>query len=282
MCKNRTSQHAHEMTPHLLHSCLLVCYDVIIPRAVSPTLGVRKRNIFDPSSDDPFKLSRSKLELFLQCPRCFYLDRRCGVGQPSGPPFTLNVAVDALLKREFDHHRARGEPHELMKEYGVDAVPYQHPDLEQWRTNFRGMQVLHKPTNFLFFGAVDDIWESPTGQLSVVDYKATSTQKEISLEDEWKKAYKRQMEIYQWLLRGNGFPVSDIGYFVYVNADSAREHFGKKLEFTTQIISYTGDDSWVEEALQEAHNCLCRERVPAPAVHCEWCAYRKAAKSCKE
>ena len=28
---------------------------------------------------------------------------------------------------------------------------------------------------------------------------------------------KRQMEIYQWLLRKNGFKVSDTGYFVYAN-----------------------------------------------------------------
>ncbi len=251
----------------------------IISRSATATTGVRKRNLFDPASDEPFKLSRSKLELFLQCPRCFYLDRRSGIGQPPGPPFTLNVAVDALMKREFDLHRARGEPHELMKEFGIDAVPFSHPHLDDWRTNFHGVQALHKKTNFLFFGAVDDIWQSPGGQLHVVDYKATSTQKEISLDDPWKQAYKRQMEIYQWLLRGNRLPVSDLGYFVYVNGDAAREHFGAKLEFHMQIISYTGDDSWVEEALSEAHACLCRDLPPAAAPGCEWCAYRKAAQT---
>lgn len=243
--------------------------------------GTRTRNLFDPSSTQLFKLSRSKLELFLQCPRCFYLDRRSGVGQPQGPPFTLNNAVDALLKREFDFHRARGEPHELMKEYGVDAVPFSHPQLDEWRTNFHGVQVLHAPTNFLFFGAVDDIWQSPGGQLHVVDYKATSTQKLISLDDQWKQAYKRQMEMYQWLLRGNALPVSDRGYFVFVNADGEREHFGATLAFHMQIIPYTGDDGWVEEALTEAHACLCRDVPPAAAAGCEWCAYRKAASDCE-
>jgi hypothetical protein len=58
--------------------------------------------LFDPGSDKPFPLSRSKVELYLNCPRCFYLDRRLGIGRPSGPPFNLNSAVDALLKREFD------------------------------------------------------------------------------------------------------------------------------------------------------------------------------------
>lgn len=247
--------------------------------------GTRKRNLFDPASTEPFKLSRSKLEMFLNCPRCFYLDRRCGVGQPSGPAFTLNIAVDALMKREFDYYRAKGEPHALMTEFGVDAVPYQHPDLEQWRTNFHGVQALHEPTNFLFFGAVDDVWVNPDGELHVVDYKATSTVREINLDDQWKQAYKRQMEIYQWLLLANGFPVSSTGYFVYVNGDpsarlragSEQKCFGGRLEFTMQIIPYAGDDGWVGEALLEAHACLCRDLPPAPAPGCEWCAYRTAA-----
>lgn len=247
--------------------------------------GVRVRNIFDPASPEPFKLSRSKLELFLSCPRCFYLDRRRGIGQPSGPPFTLNIAVDALMKKEFDYHRARAEPHALMREFGVDAVPFAHPKLDEWRENFHGMQALHAPTNFLFFGAVDDVWKgSDDGMLHIVDYKATSTTRTISLEDAWKGAYKRQMEIYQWLFRRNAFPVSDIGYFVFVNADPSAKlsdgeggHFGGKLEFRMQILPYTGDDGWVEEALMEAHACLCRDLPPASASQCEWCAYRKAA-----
>ena len=62
----------------------------------------RTRNIFDPKSKEPFRLSRSRLELFVDCPRCFYLDRRLGTDRPPGFPFTLNSAVDTLLKKEFD------------------------------------------------------------------------------------------------------------------------------------------------------------------------------------
>lgn len=44
-----------------------------------------KAKLYDPASSAPFALSRSKVELFLDCPRCFYLDRRLGVARPSGP-----------------------------------------------------------------------------------------------------------------------------------------------------------------------------------------------------
>lgn len=249
-----------------------------IPSAGDALLaGARTRNLFDPQADAPYKLSRSKLELFLQCPRCFYLDRRRGVGRPDGPPFTLNVAVDALMKREFDAHRAKGEPHELMRSHGIDAVPFWHPSLEEWRDMARGVRHLHAPANFLVFGAVDDIWVKPDGQLCVVDYKATSIPGSVSLEGSWKRAYKRQMEIYQWLLRKNGYDVSDTGYFVYVNADKGKETFGGKLEFQTTILPYVGKDDWVDDALCEARTALCRAMPPQAAVACEWCAYRRAA-----
>jgi hypothetical protein len=244
--------------------------------------GKRTRNIFDPKSKEPFKLSRSKLELFLQCPRCFYIDRRLGIGRVSGPPFTLNSATDTLLKKEFDWHRGNGTQHSLMKEFGIDAVPYQHPDMDIWRENFKGVQYLHKPTNFIITGAVDDIWQTPDEKLHVVDYKSTSTTKEITLDDEWKQAYKRQMEIYQWLLRRNDFDVSDVGYFLFVNADTGREHFNGELKFKLQIIEYMGNDDWVEEAIGYAHDCLVDDQIPDPQEECEWCQYNAAILSLKK
>ena len=77
-------------------------------------MGIRTRNIYDPKSEKPFKLSRSKVDNFVSCKRCFYIDRRLGVGQPPGFPFNINSAVDELLKKEFDQYRKKGEPHPYM------------------------------------------------------------------------------------------------------------------------------------------------------------------------
>ncbi|NQU83355.1 MAG: PD-(D/E)XK nuclease family protein [Parcubacteria group bacterium] len=237
--------------------------------------GYRKRtmNIFDPKSKDTFKLSRTKIERFIECPRCFYLDRRLGLDRPSSFPFTLNSAVDKLLKKEFDIHRAKGEKHPLMETYGIDAIPFAHEKMDEWRENFVGVQYFHKPTNLLIFGAVDDIWENKDDSLSVVDYKATSTEKKITLEEEYRKAYKRQMEIYQWLLRQNDFNVSDDGYFVYVNGRTDKDAFDGKLEFDVQVLKYTGKDSWVEQAITDAHKCLCGDEIPKASWDCNYCKY---------
>src|SRR3989344_8706627 len=132
------------------------------------SIGRRTRNIFDLASKEPFKLSRSKIEDFLRCPRCFYLDRRLGVGQPPGFPFNLNSAVDHLLKKEFDAHRAKGEPHPLMSAYGLKAIPFQHPKLNEWRGKFFRLQFYYRPTNFIITGAVGDVLVNERGELHVV------------------------------------------------------------------------------------------------------------------
>ena len=131
------------------------------------------------------------------------------------------------------------------------------------------------------FGAVDDIWHNAAGELIVVDYKATSKNREVSIDAEWQIAYKRQMEVYQWLLRQNGFTVSDVGYFVYTNARIDLEGFADKLEFHTKVLPYSGRADWVETTLQEMKQCLDNDNMPevglaAMGGPCDFCSYAQA------
>ena len=238
--------------------------------------GKRSRNLYDPAAVKPFKLSRSKLDSFINCPRCFYVDRRLGVGQPPGFPFNLNSAVDHLLKKEFDEYRALRQPHPLMQEAGVDAVPAMHEKLEQWRTNFSGVQVHHEPTNLLITGAIDDLWVTAGGEHIVVDYKATSKDTPVNLNAAWQIGYKRQMEIYQWLLRGNGLTVSNTGYFVYCNGKKSTPRFDQRLDFDISVLPYVGDDAWVDDRIKDAYDCLVSDEVPDANDDCDFCTYQQA------
>jgi hypothetical protein len=208
------------------------------------------------------------------------LDRRLGVGRPPGFPFNLNSAVDALLKKEFDIHRVGQTAHPLMQEYGIDAVPFDDKRMDEWRDSLRrGIQYLHEKTNILVTGGVDDVWVNPQGELIIVDYKATSKSGEVSLDAEWQIGYKRQMEIYQWLFRKNGFTVSNTGYFVYCNGDTDKEAFDSKLEFDVKVIPYVGDASWVEQTITDAHACLMRDDIPPAAENCDYCNYVAAVQA---
>ena len=238
--------------------------------------------LFDPGSRQPFTVSRSGIDSFIKCQRCFYMDKRLGTPQPPGYPFNLNSAVDKLLKKEFDIHRARGSKHPLMEKYGLDAIPYAHKELDAWRDALkRGIQYFVPELNMTVRGGIDDVWVNPQGELIIVDYKATAKNGEVSLDAEWQDGYKRQMEIYQWLFRKNGFKVSPTGYFVYCNGNTDKEAFDAKLEFDIKLIPYTGDSSWVDQTIVNLHRCLEQDKLPEPSADCDFCAYY-GARSRKE
>ena len=222
-----------------------------------------------------WRLSRSKIDLFVECPKCFYIDNKLGTKRPPGYPLNLNIAVDTLLKKEFDIHRVDKTAHPLMEQYKIDAIPFEHADMDKWRNNFKGIDYLHESTGMVISGAIDDVWQGKNGDLIIVDYKATSKDGEVNLDAEWQNSYKRQMEVYQWLFRQNGFNVSDTGYFVYANGSTDKEAFDSKLEFDVKIIPYTGSDAWVEKTIQNIHKCLNDERVPAKGTDCDYCPYRE-------
>lgn len=243
-------------------------------------MAYRARSLaYKPGQKTPYKVSRSKIELYMQCPRCFWLDTRLKIKRPSSPPFNINKAIDELLKKEFDSYRIKGEPHPMMVEFGLKAVPFSHDNLDQWRENFVGVTAIHKPTNLHVFGAIDDVWANDKGELMVVDYKATAKDKDVSIDSDWQICYKRQMEVYQWLLRQNDFTVSNTGYFVYTNGRYDLEGFFNKVEFTTKIIPYTGDDSWVEPTLEKMKACMEGDMpevgTAAMGGPCEFCTYAR-------
>ncbi len=236
---------------------------------------------YKPGQTTPYKVSRSKIELFTQCPRCFWLDARLKIKRPSSPPFNINKTIDELFKKEFDRHRAAGTAHPIMAANAVQAIPFAHNDLDKWRYNFTGVTALHEPTNLHVFGAIDDVWVNDDGELIVVDYKATSKSREVSIDSDWQISYKRQLEVYQWLLRQNGFAVSNTGYFVYTNARIDLDGFGDKLEFHTKLIPYTGSDAWIEPTLKKMQQCIEDDDMPpvgdaAMGGPCEHCMYAKA------
>jgi CRISPR/Cas system-associated exonuclease Cas4 (RecB family) len=215
------------------------------------------------------KLSRSKIELFLNCPRCFWLEMQKGVKRPPPAPYTINSAIDALLKKEFDVCRENGTAHYIIKKYNINAIPYKCDQINTWRTNFTGVQFHYKPTDFLVFGAVDDVWVNPEGELIVVDYKATGA-KEYKIYD----SYKRQMEVYQWLLAMNGYKVSKTGYFLFAKVNKEGGFEEGKLSFDLFLEPLEGDSSWIESSLINARKVI-DGAIPQANPGCLYCQFSK-------
>ena len=249
----------------------------------------RHRGVYKPDHESPYEVSRSRIEAFINCPACFWLDRVKGVKFPGMPPFLLNSATDTLLKKDFDKYRELQKPHPFMKRNGLEhLVPFKHEDFHSWTQSLQlGFRTYHKKSDLIIGGGLDDVWHDPkTNELFVVDYKSTAGKRSedlsklepITLEGRWKESYKRQMDMYQWILREKtkddltGYKVSNIGYFVYVNGD---QHFEEgmlrdnedkaDMSFDVQLLTYEGNDKWVEKEILNLKKCLEKKTCPEHA-----------------
>ena len=242
---------------------------------------VRKSSFYNKKSNSPFKISRSKFFNFLSCKRCFYLDRVVGLKEPSMPGWALNIAVDELLKKEFDKFRTVQKPHPIMLKHNLDYVPYQHKDLNIWRNSLKGgISYLDEKTNLIIHGGIDDIWFNlKEKNLIVVDYKAQSTVYPVTetsyLNSEWHLSYKLQMDIYVHILRKMNFNVSNISYFYVCNGEKTNDKFDNKIDFKTTLIPYRVNTAWIENKLLEMKEVLNLDKPPVIEITCEKCAYLK-------
>ena len=194
--------------------------------------SLAKKTLYVRGQNEPFELSRSKVDLFLQCPKCFYLDRseNYRIARPGGPIYLhTNGYWSLLLKKEFDIHRQNETVHPYCEDHSLSLIPFKHNDIEEWQNNRKGIRYHHKDTNLIIYGAIDDCWRDNNNVLHIVDYKSTTASydpktleiKAVNLDEKGaphKYWYKKQVEIYQWLFSKNDFDVSNTAYFVFASA----------------------------------------------------------------
>jgi len=218
------------------------------------------------------KLSPSSLNLYLECPRCFWLEKRQGVRRPQPYPYALNAAVDLLLKEEFDEYRKKGEVHPLLTAHNIPAKLFANQELlNQWRNNFSGIRYYDEKLDATVFGAVDDILEFPDGKLAPLDYKSTGSAT-ANIYDR----FQLQMDIYAYLLEKNGFPTTGKGYLAFYIVDK-KNGFGDRLPFRKEIQEVSTDLSDLPELIKEAVALLRRVAPPPHSQECQYGQWFKRA-----
>ena len=234
------------------------------------------------SKDKAFRISRSKFSDFLTCERCFYLEIVKGLKNIDTIPFTLNNAVDELVKKEFEFHRDKQTPHKVMTDNNINAVPFKHPDIKKWQNaRNQGIDFIHPKHNLKLAGGIDDVWlNKDNGKLIVVDYKAQSKIDEKKtkdyLEDPYHEGYKLQLDFYRYLFEKNKFKVQTTGYFVVYNATLERDNFKNKLDFTCDLIPYKTNSDHIEEKLTKMKKVMDGNIIPKSSKYCQNCAFIKA------
>jgi len=248
---------------------------------------------YKPNQSKDFKISRSRFDDFMTCPRCFYLKVNKGFMSPSTPGWTLNTLTDTLLKKEFDECRKKQKPHRIMAKYGLNhIVPYASEKIkdkngnnilliDMWRDSLHhGIKHKFKNTNIILQGGVDDVWfNTTTKELVIADYKSQHKKQEVSQDtyfnEPYKKGYQRQLDYYAYILSGMGYKVSSDAYFYICNAKETDEGFNGKMLFDEYLIHYKVKTDYLEEKIQKMINTMNSENIPNPHASCENCAYAR-------
>ena len=218
-------------------------------------------------AEKAIQLSPNSLNLFLECPHCFWLDKNMGIKRPPPYAFALNSAVDGLLRDEFDTYRAKKIPHPLLKENGIKAHFFSNQKLlNQWRNNLAGIRYFDEELRATLFGAVDDVLEFDDGKIAPLDYKSTgSTAANVY------DRFQLQLDTYTFLMEKNGFKTPRKGYLAFYIVDKSKG-FLDRLPFRKEMVEIETNPGDVYEIFKDAVEVLKKE---TPPKHSSDCQYKK-------
>jgi CRISPR/Cas system-associated exonuclease Cas4 (RecB family) len=220
------------------------------------------------------QLSPNSLNLYLECPHCFWLDKNLGIKRPPPYPYALNSAVDALLKEEFDSYRAKKLSHPLLKENNINAKLFSNQRLlNQWRNNLAGIRFFDHDLQATLFGAVDDVLEFEGGKIAPLDYKSTGSSVA--------KIYDRfqlQLDTYTFLMEKNGFKTTRKGYLAFYIVDKSRG-FIDRLPFRKEVLEIETNPSDIYEIFKEAVAILRKATPPLHSQDCEFSKWLNGARA---
>ena len=213
------------------------------------------------------QLSPNSLNLFLECPHCFWLDKNLGIKRPPPYPYSLNSAVDSLLKDEFDTYRAKKLQPPLLEDKKIKAHLFGNQKLlNQWRSNLAGIRYFDADLKATLFGVVDDVLEFENGKIAPLDYKSTGSTAA--------KVYDRfqlQLDTYTFLMEKNGYKTAHKGYLAFYIVDKSRG-FIDRLPFRKEIIEMDTNPADIYEIFKDA---VCVLRESTPPKHSRDCQFKK-------
>jgi CRISPR/Cas system-associated exonuclease Cas4 (RecB family) len=235
-------------------------------------IGCSKDNIKIPpqatglAADVEISLSPTSLNLYQDCPHCFWLEKVKGIKRPEkGFPTLLN-ALDTKIKKYADDYRAKGElPPELKDKVKGRFLPDQK-QMTTWRNWRTGLVYDDKGLNARLTGAFDECLLD--GDVYIVaDFKARG----YPPKDEVSKYYQNQLNCYTLLLKANNYKIADFAYLIYYVLDDLQEEGAAK--FNIEVVTVKTDTEAARKLFRDAIKTL-RNGPPEPKKNCPYCRWR--------
>ena len=233
-----------------------------------------KKKLYIKNNHTPFSINRSKIDLFFDCNRCFYLDQKHGIKRPHGTPLVINNFIVSHFKNTLNKYRNLKKVIPETTTINKNLVPSNNELLDSWTHPFKGISYIDKKTNLKIRANLDDIWFcTETGNNYPVIIKSTSRKKNICSENIW-PGYWKQLSLYSFLLNKNSVKVDSTGILVYLNASEDLPNSSQIIDFRLLIFDRELDQTWIEPTFDRIYQTLNNEEVPESSNGCKYCKYQ--------
>lgn len=211
----------------------------------------------------PYKFSPSSLSLLKDCPRCFWLHFNKNIKRPDSIFPSLPSGMDKVLKEHFDYFQKEGK---LPPELDLEGVNLFNDEelLEVWQNNRKGIQWTDENGNLLK-GAVDILLQKGK-KLIVLDFKTRG----FPVKEDTHLHYKDQLDIYNFLLRKNGYATEDYSYLLFYHPQKV--HPNGDVDFHRHLVKMDVSIKNAEKVFKDALAVLER-KIPKAAEECGFCEW---------
>jgi len=220
----------------------------------------------------PYILSPSTLELMKECPRCFWLHFNKKIKRPEQIFPSLPSGMDRILKKHFDNFMEIDKlPPELERyEECKKLTLFKNKRLlEIWRNPRKGIRFEDENGNILR-GAIDNLLKNKE-KIIVLDYKTRG----YELKETTPNYYKDQLDIYNFLLRKNGYETEDYSYLLFYYPEEVNKR--GNIVFNTKLLKIQVNTKNAEEIWKKALSILSGD-IPESSENCQFCKWaRKVA-----
>lgn len=204
------------------------------------------------------KLSPTSLNLFLDCPRCFWLYVNKGIKRPSIPVATITTGLDRVIKEYFNLYRAK----EILPPLLENKVPGKL--IRNLPKKGRFEFIEHK-IDATLGGYLDDCLDLGDNFYAALDHKTRGSKPENT-----HRAHQFQMDVYTFLLEQSGFPTRKIAYLIYYIPKAVAS--GKTIEFEVIASQIKTDPERAKTVFYDAVSIL-KKSIPSPHQDCDFCKW---------
>ncbi len=215
-------------------------------------------------------LSPTRLNLFKECPRCFWLENNQSIKRPQMVFPTILNGMDSAVKAHVDNYRGSLPPELLGRVSGV--LLHDRNTISRWRNWKTGLEYVDANLDAKLIGALDDCLVDSDFYVPI-DFK---TRGYPPKKGDAEKYYQLQLDVYELLLNENGYPTKGIGYVVYYYPSNVQA--GGVVTFDIEVHKMKTNKSNARTTFEAAVNVL-KGRLPQSGTECSLCAWHDDLKT---